>query len=278
MSIFQEDPVQPITAVDATGTGTITGNGQTVVATCDGSSSISWTPFGIYVATFVFEASLDGTTWVTGIDQGLANGIGLIQIPCGGYKQMRLRCTGYTSGTINVTWYSGLGIDLFVPYQRSGTTLAISAATLPLPSGGATAALQTTGNASLVAIDAALPVTLGQTVMANSLAVTIASDQSALNVNVNGGIAGTLANGTETAVAGTAVQVIAANSGRDKLIIQNTGLANVRVGTTGVTITTGMRLTPGSMIIFDSPNCPTNAIFAIREGTVSSIVMAQEIS
>lgn len=88
----------------------------------------------------------------------------------------------------------------------------------------------------------------------------------------------TFNNGAETAVSSTAVQVAAALSTRKKLIVQNTGTGNVRIGTTGVTATTGLRLTPGSVITFDNPNIVTNAIFAIREGGTDSIVLAQEIT
>lgn len=91
-------------------------------------------------------------------------------------------------------------------------------------------------------------------------------------------VTGTLSNGAETSVAGSAVQVLAANSSRRKLIVQNTGIGNVRIGVTGVAATTGFRLTPSGTAVFDMPNCPTQAIFAIREGAVSSTVLAQEIT
>lgn len=89
---------------------------------------------------------------------------------------------------------------------------------------------------------------------------------------------GTLNNGTQTAVAAVAVSVAAANALRRAIILQNVGLANVRVGTTGVTTTTGFRLVPGQIVILEHPYVPTNAIFAIREGAVSSTVLAQEIT
>jgi hypothetical protein len=60
------------------------------------------------------------------------------------------------------------------------STLPISAASLPLPTGASTAALQTTGNASLASIDAGIPAALGQTTMAASMPVVFASDQSAI--------------------------------------------------------------------------------------------------
>ena len=57
------------------------------------------------------------------------------------------------------------------------TTLPVSAASLPLPAGGSTSALQTTGNNSLASIDAGIPNALGTAVIASSMPVNIASDQ-----------------------------------------------------------------------------------------------------
>lgn len=61
-----------------------------------------------------------------------------------------------------------------VPVDGSGVTQPISAVALPLPTGAATSALQTQ-------ISSQLPATLGQKVMAQSLPVTFASDQSPLS-------------------------------------------------------------------------------------------------
>lgn len=95
---------------------------------------------------------------------------------------------------------------------------------------------------------------------------------------VTTGRTGIITNGAETAVAGVAVSVLAANTARKKYIIQNTGLANVRVGVAGVTATTGFRLVPDGSMIIEMPNCPTQDIFAIREGATSSTVFAQEVT
>lgn len=60
-------------------------------------------------------------------------------------------------------------------------TQAVSAVSLPLPTGASTSALQTTGNTSLSSIDGKTPA-LGQAVMASSSPVVIASNQSAIPV------------------------------------------------------------------------------------------------
>lgn len=61
----------------------------------------------------------------------------------------------------------------------SGVTQPISAASLPLPTGASTSALQTTGNTSLSNIDGKLN-SLGQKVMTGSVPVVLASDQGPL--------------------------------------------------------------------------------------------------
>lgn len=90
--------------------------------------------------------------------------------------------TGQTS-PLSLNTAGGLRVD------GSGVTQPISAASLPLPSGAATSANQSTANASLASIDAGIPAALGQTTSANSMSVVIASDQSTLtvsSVNVGG--------------------------------------------------------------------------------------------
>lgn len=62
-----------------------------------------------------------------------------------------------------------------VPVDGSGVTQPVSASALPLPSGAAT-------EATLSAASAKLPATLGQKVMAQSLAVSLASDQPAIDI------------------------------------------------------------------------------------------------
>jgi len=66
------------------------------------------------------------------------------------------------------------------------TDVPISAASLPLPTGAATAANQTTGNNSLASIDTKLPAQ-GQAAMAASVPVVIANNQSAVPISDGGG-------------------------------------------------------------------------------------------
>lgn len=77
------------------------------------------------------------------------------------------------SGNVALAPMSANGVKT----DGSAVTQPVSAASLPLPTGAATSANQATANASLASIDAGIPAALGQATEANSMPVTIASDQ-----------------------------------------------------------------------------------------------------
>lgn len=83
----------------------------------------------------------------------------------------------------------------------------------------------------------------------------------------------TLANGTQTTVGSSAVQVLAANTNRVAATIQNVGATNMRVGITGVSATTGyLVLASGGTFKTSSKQ----AIFAIRDGSSDTTAFAAE--
>lgn len=112
----------------------------------------------------------------------------------------------------------------------------------------------------------------------DSVTVCPPDDDAPFHVIIDGGATADLQPGFETAITGVAVMLLAANPARKKLIIQNTGLANVRIGTAAVTATTGIRLIPNGSMLLESPDTPINAIWAIRETGVDTIVLSQEIT
>lgn len=110
--------------------------------------------------------------------------------------QVSTSSPSYTTGTFNalsLTLAGALRVD------GSAVTQPISASSLPLPAGASTSALQTAGNLSLTTISGQLPAALGQTVMANSLAVVIASNQSAIPVSGTVASSNAYAQGATTA-------------------------------------------------------------------------------
>ncbi len=115
-------------------------------------------------------------------DQTLPINITSIALPTGA-STAALQTTGNTTlTTISGQLPSSLGSKLIAASLAvniaSDQTVPISAASLPLPSGASTSALQTTGNTTLTTISGQLPSSLGTKLIAASLAVNIASDQT----------------------------------------------------------------------------------------------------
>lgn len=86
------------------------------------------------------------------------------------------------SGTVTAT--QGLSGTSAWKIDGSSFTQPISAAALPLPLNASTSSLQTTSNTSLASIDIKTP-PLGQTTMANSQPIVIASNQSAIAITAS---------------------------------------------------------------------------------------------
>ena len=131
----------------------------------------------------------------------------------------------------------------------SDQVVPISATALPLPTGAATAALQTSGNATLTAISGQLPTTLGAKTMANSLSVALATDQV---VTVAGPLAAT---GTLTSVSGsaTSVTLLSANTARKGYVIFNdsTQVLYVAFSATATTSAYSVKLFPNAACTSD---------------------------
>lgn len=126
----------------------------------------------------------------------------------------------YTTATTNplsLTTAGALRVD------GSAVTQPISAAALPLPTGAATSALQTSGNATLTAISAQLPPALGAQTTAASLSIVPATG-AVFNVTSNVSTTGTI---TSVALSISSTTALAANSARKGFIVYNDSLAMV---------------------------------------------------
>lgn len=90
-----------------------------------------------------------------------------------------------------------------------------------------------------------------------------------------------LANPAAVTVSNAAVQIVAANPKRRGLIITQTTANPVRYGNASVTAVTGARLAQNESKTFgftERGDCPTEAIFAIREGGVDGSVCVLEFA
>lgn len=179
------------------------------------------------------------------------------------------------------------GIDQTTP----GTTNKVSigtdgtvgiTGTVPLPTGAATSALQTTGNTSLTTISGQLPTSLGAKMTANSMAVNMASDQV---VNV---APPTLTKGTQGST-GISTQDLK-DAGRSQVMLSweemtgtaaaESSLTNFTLGSnagvalsaaTSYTVTTGKTLRIQTVTIYCKTTSTVNNLcrFRIRQAASS---------
>jgi len=119
-----------------------------------------------------------------------------------------------------------------VNIQDGGNSITIDATALPLPTGAATAANQATEIASLASIDAGIPDALGQTTMAASMPVTMASNQSA--IPISGTVTIVPVDGTKATYAACASGIVPAAATTDVFTI--TGSASKIIRITFITI------------------------------------------
>lgn len=135
--------------------------------------------------------------------------------------------------------------------QATGTNLHTVVDSSALPTGASTSALQTSGNASLTSIDGKTPA-LGQTTMAASSPVTIASNQSALPVSQSGTWTVTsnpssISGFSSTGGSSSSQQSFAAPGSAKYLLVQGdpANTDSIRFGSVSTSSTVGMVLAPG---------------------------------
>lgn len=87
-----------------------------------------------------------------------------------------------------------------------------------------------------------------------------------------------LFNRAAVTVSNVAIEVLPANSRRKWAVICQTSANPVRIGAAGVAATTGIRLAQSEKLVLEGDNCPTDAIFAIREGGTDGTVSAIEVA
>lgn len=139
----------------------------------------------------------------------------------------------------------------------------------------------------LTSLIALLPANLGQKTSANSLAVTVASDQSALTVAqataanlkaqvVYAGVTATDKSGT-IAAGGTAQTAIALNANRRAFWIQNLSAGDLWISDVGpaTAASPSLKIVAGGLYESMPGNCPTSAI-SIIGATTSQAFAARE--
>lgn len=137
------------------------------------------------------------------------------------------------SGQLPATLGAKTSANSLAVVLATDETVPISAVSLPLPTGAATSALQTTGNSTLSTISGQLPATLGSKTSANSISVVLASDET-VPISLPASATGTL---TSVASSATSVTLLAANSSRKGYAIFNDSTQILYVAFTGTSTT-----------------------------------------
>lgn len=142
----------------------------------------------------------------------------------------------------------------------SGVTQPVSAASLPLPTGAATAANQSTGNNSLSSIDGKTPALTGGRVPV---------DGSGVTQPVSGTVATTVAVRTPTTASvsssASSVTILASNASRRGVSIANDSTATLRLSfsTPATSANAFIVMPPGSFLLLDQQLIVTNALYGI---------------
>lgn len=112
--VSSTNPV-PVKVKPVSTTGTISALNGTVELDVDGSAGCIIDVRGTFVATYVYEGTVDNSNWfslfgplvgsvgTTSIPTGIANTATASFLPCAGCLKVRARASAYTSGTLTVT-------------------------------------------------------------------------------------------------------------------------------------------------------------------------------
>lgn len=183
--------------------GTLGSLNAELVTPCDGCASISLDLRGTFSGTFEVAGTVDGTNWTlipvvplnvastlyVAAVAGTAAGIWVGS--CFGFRQVRVRCTAYTSGAATATLSASLAaIDpLLLGVRTTSVVTAVGAAaaavTLTLPAPGAglrqnLTYLSINRFASVLLTAAAAPVTVTTTNLPGTLAFSFPAEAALL--------------------------------------------------------------------------------------------------
>lgn len=305
---------QTLTMLDKAGSGTITALNGVVTAATNGTSTVVFNILGTWVATLVFEGQDGNGNWVATIGTVPGNGsptastgVNLaIAIPSGGFNQVRVRASAFVSGTVNITYNSGEGLQtlqvfnltpsalLTTASQGGAWTVQANAGTNLNTSALALSATQTNGTQKTQVVDASGNVqssgdvaarkifvantdgTNTQTVKAASTAAA-STDPGAVVVLSSNFPVLTGTTGTAVSVGTASTSTVASNANRAGLILVNTSTARISCTVGTAVLNSGVSLFPGGTWTMDQYTFTTAAIACIA-GAAASNISVQEFT
>jgi hypothetical protein len=221
-------------------------------------------------------ASQSGTWNITNVS-------GTVSLPTGAATAAKQPALG-TAGTASadVITVQGIASMTALKVDGSAVTQPVSAASLPLPSGASTSALQTTGNTSLSSIDTSTSGlnakfgSLGQKAMTGSAPVVLASDQSAIPVKLQDGSGSSVTKGQTTA-SGSLPVVLASDQGAlsTKAPVSVTGSGSAAAATVSTVITLTAPANATGFILQNLDTSTANVRWAI--GRTATATLGQQL-
>jgi hypothetical protein len=163
-----------VTASDKTGSGTITALNGSVAVVTNGCSSVAFNVTGVWVATLTIQATVDGANWQTTNGNIVAldtttqffSTNAFLVVPCGGFSQVRLTATAFTSGTASIAYNAGEGTNVIpvfnnvaAAFQTTATQGTAAAVTAGWPVTGGQTAESTAAWTSATALNTTLALT-----------------------------------------------------------------------------------------------------------------------
>lgn len=255
------------------------------------------------------------------------NSIGVFVIPSAGYAQVRVRATALTSGTVSNMFTGSIG-QMFTPVVNTTATnlqttarlndgagtsvtvgqktmasslpvvIASDQNTLPLPTGAATSANQSTEITSLQLIDNPVGSVAAGTAGTNSyliggvfntsLPTLTNGQQAAIQFDSSGRLVVSPttvtitkaplspASGTAVSIAATSTSAVASNASRKGLVLTNTSTHNISLGLgVAAVLNSGITLYPGGVWVMDEYTYTTGAINAIASVASSNLAVQE---
>ena len=255
-------------------TGTITALNGTVVIAANGTSSVNASVSGTWVGTLVMEGQSGDGIWYAlavgnpngGLNISSFTANNLYTVGSGGFTQVRVRASAYTSGTVNVTMDASSG---------SAQTLAVDANGNQQIVGNVVSGTADSGNG------------VKTSAVYNSTLPTFTNGQRADNQSdANGAqlvstkVPRTYSAPTTALVNTTSTLILAANANRKGLYLSNTtATQQISFGFNGnaAAYQYGLTLFPGEKFWMDEYSFSTGAIYAITSGSTTYIGI-QEIT
>jgi len=240
------------TFADKAGVATITALNGAVAASTAGCSTAVFNVSGTWSATLAVQGTVDGTNWFgilaqvpLNITTNIITTNAQLIVPSGGYSQVRLVATAYTSGTVNVSWEASAGTNVV---QVANFTASGLQATARLNDG--------VGNA-----------------------ITSTTQGAKQRLDVTTGAPLTPASPTAATVGVASASSLATNANRKGLVMTNTSNARISLNIVGgaAVLNSGITLFPGGVWVMDDFTFTTSAIFAIASAASSNLAI-QELS